>query len=287
MMRNKNNSYIVDYNTVDLAYRGVGGFFNTLVGGDTGQYAPAYLVTNEDLSLLSAHFNGASRDVLTVAASGDQPLFYAANGARRIDTFDITFCAKVVMDIKTAAIKILDRGQYDALLVGLDAVRAGNNIKITSVQNMDKVIAAMPADTAEFVTRMSDKHIFGYGITTGGRDNLSISDYDRLRALVNGPFNFIWSDIADVQKYLDVQYDIINVSNIFEWTERKDAAIIEPIVKSLINFLKPNGYIVSMQLGRFSCVPGIFAGIAKKSGNTMSHILGDAGKNLIVLQRTR
>ena len=68
-------------------------------------YSHAYVVSNEDLRYTTALTRDMGRKVLTVAGSGDQPLFYKLNGANHIDTFDVSFCAKAIMDIKTAAIR--------------------------------------------------------------------------------------------------------------------------------------------------------------------------------------
>lgn len=68
------------------------------------QYCRAYHTTNEPITDWLSLAPVKNPRVLTVAASGDQPLLYAASGASHVDTFDITVNACAVMDFKTSAL---------------------------------------------------------------------------------------------------------------------------------------------------------------------------------------
>ena len=64
------------------------------------QFSLAYIATNENIRYEIGLTETNKKSILTIAGSGDQPIFYSLNGAKDIDTFDISFCSKVIMDIK-------------------------------------------------------------------------------------------------------------------------------------------------------------------------------------------
>lgn len=208
------------------------------------EFGPAFLITNESLSESLKMYPVCLDDVLTVAASGDQAMYYAMMGAKRIDTFDQTFAAKAVMDVKTSVIHQMQRWQYVEFLNELfREQRAGKNL--LSVNGMGRVMSQIPKDSAEFISKLADCRIFGRGYPPlVGRGYIPKADeYAVMQEKVRGPYNFIWSDITDLHTKLTKKYDVINVSNILEWIDVKDAV---PTIKNLYPFLKPNGYIFAI-----------------------------------------
>ena len=149
-------------------------FHNSLLG--FSHYSPSYVLTNEDIRWVSGLTQNKGPRVLTVAASGDHPMFYAMRGATNIDTFDISFCAKVAMDIKTAAIQKLSRDEYVQLL--------------------------------------NDMH----------------------------QAQRIWSDIKSLHTNLTDEYDVINLSNIFEYMTPQQ---IHQTLAALRNHVRPGGAIIA------------------------------------------
>ena len=79
--------------------------YNCLRKGVFSQYSRAYVITNEDLRYSLQFMPKETNRALTVAASGDHPLFCSLYGAKYVDTFDISYNAKCVMDIKVAALR--------------------------------------------------------------------------------------------------------------------------------------------------------------------------------------
>ena len=75
-------------------------------------YSHAYVTSNENLPMIMSEMRPCNKTVLTVAGSGDQPMFFMLYGASLVDTFDLSYCAKVMMDIKTAAIQSGNRAEY-------------------------------------------------------------------------------------------------------------------------------------------------------------------------------
>ncbi len=207
------------------------------------EYSPAYIISTENLSESIGMFRGAMDDVLTVAGSGDQALLYTARGAKHVDTFDLSFCAKAIQDIKTAAVQKMSRYQYVQLLDDLywDQRHSHN---ILGVHGMNDVMKLMPSDTSAFVANLADCRILsrgGYVPSKGEKQLPTDAEYTLVQKHVKQPFNFIWADIADVHTHLTRQYDVINTSNVFEWVY--DQNLVVPIVLHLFEYLKVGGYI--------------------------------------------
>ncbi len=279
----RNTSFVIDYDFARSCYpQGRHRVHRTAT-----RLRPAFLFTNEHLNQTLALFNNAGRDVLTVAASGDQPLFYAAHGARHIDTFDMTFCAKVIMDIKTAA---LGNFKYDEYVQFLGDMAKSQYLShdIMDVAKIGVVMANMPSDAAEFVRTMSRCNIFSAGVYSG-IDVLAHSPhsdmYVKMQRKIHAPFNFIWSDIADVQKYLTTRYDIINTSNIFEWL---DVNTVPTILKNLFPFLNKGGYILATMFGTDQDIENAFdAAAIDLSKNAQVSYIPTLAEHAIMLHRVR
>lgn len=202
-------------------------------------YSHAYVVSNENLR----HSTGLTRDmgrkVLTVAGSGEQPLFYTLNGATQIDTFDISYCARAIMDIKTQAIKSgMPYEKYVQLLTDLHFKPSASQ-----VSGMSEILPKIPAHSAEFVRGMNGYRIFGHGLPPEEykKEMISVDEYAILQKKLPDHFNFIWSDVADLHTLLTTEYDVINLSNIFEWTPE----LIQPTLQNLYNHVRPGGYILA------------------------------------------
>ena len=189
-----------------------GNFYNPTLG--FSYYSPSYVLTNEDIRWVSNLTNGNGKRVLTVAASGDHPMFYAMRGATDIDTFDISFCAKVAMDIKTAAIKKLSRDQYIQLLNNMH-----NAKDMSQIPYITELMPNIPQNSAYFIQQMNNYPIFSNGLNPSSYQEIipTNAEYDQMRNAVQKPFKFIWTDIKSLHTRLLHEYDIINLSNIFEY----------------------------------------------------------------------
>ncbi len=282
-MKNESKAFAIDYNQVrDLYPDGVYQYNQNI-----SKYHPAYMATNERLRESVPEFGNLDGDVLTVAASGDQPMFYAMHGARRVDTFDMTYCAKVIMDIKTAAISQLKYGEYVRLLNDLGKRQfsycAAENM--LQVSHMDRIIDCMPDETVEFLKNVSQCNIF-----SRGQYKLeflpSVAEYEKMKSAIKGPFNFIWTDIADLHTATDVKYNIINVSNIFEWLDDDAAAMV---LGNLFGMLRRNGYVLASAFRPHSGpTKSAFRRVVERWGDKAQVRCASTGKELVyMLQRTR
>lgn len=201
-------------------------------------YSHAYTVSNENLRYTTGLTRSMGRRVLTVAGSGEQPLFYTINGATQIDTFDISYCARAIMDIKTQAIRSgMPYEQYKKLLKDLHFAPSASK-----VSGVSEILPKIPAHSAQFVRGMDGYRIFGNGLNPEyyASEMISETEYKTLQKALRGAFKFIWSDVATLHTQLNGEYDVINLSNIFEWSPD----LIQPTLTNLRNYVRTGGYIL-------------------------------------------
>lgn len=207
--------------------------------GNPMEYSHAYVVSNENLRHTTGLTRDMGRKVLTVAGSGEQPLFYTLNGATQIDTFDISYCARAIMDIKTQAIKSgMPYEQYVQLLTDLHNAPSASQVK-----GISSILPRIPAHSAKLIRGMDGYRIFGNGLRPEyyATEMISADEYATLQKKLSGHFNFIWSNVADLHTHLTTEYDVINLSNIFEWVPE----LIQPTLQNLRNYVRPGGYILA------------------------------------------
>ncbi len=202
------------------------GFFDT--------YSCAYIVTNEAFRQALNFMPTKTENALVVAGSGDFPIFSALYGAKHVDSFDVTYNSKIIMDIKTAAIKTLKYTEYKKLLKNLYSHPA-----VMCVQNMDTILNQLVTEEQEYI-----KNMFGYPLFNAGlhpEDSrvetfLSSKEFYKAREIIDKPFDFIWTDIEHLSSKLSKKYDFIHLSNIFDYMN--DEQVID-ILHSLTKYTRP------------------------------------------------
>lgn len=206
------------------------------LSGPGAKYSPAYSVTNENLRHAYQFMPKNAENVLTVAASGDHPMFAALYGAKNIDTFDISYNAKCIMDIKTAALHVLSHSEYKILLDDLYSA-----VDVKNVKNMDRIFGKLPIDEQNYMDAMRGYFLFNHGLAHY-KQSLMVteSEYNQMREVIKKTFNFIWSDITSVHHHLNKQYDFIHLSNIFDFLGSDDRMYV---LTNMMRYTKPNGII--------------------------------------------
>lgn len=202
-----------------------------------GQYSPAYPTTNEDWRFAMSELNPAGKSVLTVTASGDQPIAFAISGATKIDTFDTSYFARVIMDLKTSAIQTLDHGQYGQFVSELRDTKS-----VRDIRGYDKIATVCPKQTIVAARQMAGCKIFNAGTGTCSEYMPTDQEYNIAKQKITGPMNFIWSDLQNLCRELNQEYDIIYLSNIFEYFTSKKK--ISSVLHSLYPFIKNGGEIM-------------------------------------------
>lgn len=194
------------------------------------QYSRVYVTTNENLRKMFQYMQKDTYHALTVAASGDHPIFAKLYGAKHVDTFDISFNAKLIMDIKTSALSLLNYNEYCKLLKTL--YKAKN---IMRVKNMPKIAEKLTAPEQQYIKEMR-----GYSLFNQWLPVISLptnTEYEKMRQIIDKPFNFIWSDIQTLHTHLTQTYDFIHLSNIFDYVRTYSDCI--DVLNSLMPYTNP------------------------------------------------
>ena len=246
-----------------------------------GEYAPAYTISNENQHWITKAVSGTSR-VLTVTGSGDQALFYHLRGVKQIDTFDITYNARVIQDIKFAAIKALPYLEYSNLLI--DLYYSADMPKIPAMQ---KILPLLPQKTIQVIKTPGNKNIFGAGLDARQYPHNipSPKEYKKLQKTLKKPFSFIRCDLYDLSAKISGTYDLINISNIFDYCY--DSKAQAQILQNLTPHLNIGGHIAYIpQASRY-----IYENVsvetkdgALKYEKTLER---KRGEKMILFQRTR
>lgn len=237
-----------------------------------GPYSPAYLIaTDEDANedIKRYMYNGKDKKycekVLTVSASGDHPLFCKMYGAKQITTFDITYTSKLIMDIKTLALKTLPFINYWRLIKDL-----WHNPNITSVPNFEHIIQKLDSTEQEYIRIMDGKFaLFNFGTPP---EYYYISNTYNQKILHKGlqqidlpQFPFIWSDIANLDAKLeDNTYDFIHLSNILDYVNDDTKT---SVLKSLTERLNCGGRILMRRIHKNYALHHICENIKKQSSD--------------------
>ncbi len=206
-------------------------------------YSPAYVITNEDLRQSMQFVPKNCNRALVTAASGDHPLFCSLYGARQVDTFDISYNAKCIMDIKTAALKCMGHVAYIELLKNL---RLCQNIQ--HVPDMEYISKMIPKIEWEYMCSMAGSQIFSNGIVIKDDNThlVNYKEYKKLQKIVKGRYNFIMSDIANLSGHLTGTYDFIHLSNILDYRHTISARLYT--IFPLLKHVKVGGRIVCYNL---------------------------------------
>ena len=226
----------MDYNELLSHYSSKDGMYKLIMDGFC-RFSPTYTISNEHLSEAMEVLKPQGKSVLTVAASGDQAFFYKIYGASHVDTFDISYCAKVMMDVKTAAVQNLRYGEYQKFLSSIESA----SVHIPDVPEYKKISLGLSDDVKNF---MDVARGVAYRLNSSYNFNvLTARQYRKLRNNVKVPFNFIWSDVMQLSGHLTRKYDQIYLSNIFQYNYHKKDHNIK-MIQDLLQSLNDGGEIM-------------------------------------------
>jgi hypothetical protein len=201
----------------------------------------AFIMTNENLRCAMKNMPSKTDRALTVAASGDHPLWCSLYGAKHVDTFDITFSAKCIMDIKVAALSCLNRDEYRALLEDLYAQEMGWNVFF-----QEKMLKKLPIDDLKHIFKNRKRGLFIKGAIDEYRLP-TVEEYEKLQKIVKKTYRFFHTDIKFLGYELKESYDFIHLSNIFEHMKIiRDQQ--QTIIMSLMEHVNVGGRILFQNL---------------------------------------
>jgi hypothetical protein len=175
-------------------------------------YSSVYIVTNEDLRNTLICMQKDTNRALTVAASGDHPMFTQLYGAKYVDTFDISFNARLIMDIKTHALSLLNHEEYCTLLTHLYLAK-----DITRVKHMPQIIEKLTPFEQRYIKELCGTNLFDKRLDCIPKSFPTETEFQKMQQVIKKPFNFIFSDIQTLHKKLRRDYDFMHLSNIFDY----------------------------------------------------------------------
>ena len=173
---------------------------------------------------------------MTVAGSGDQPIAFALCGAKIVDTFDISYFAHIITDLKIAAIQTLDYEEYTNFVASLRTATCPDEIA-----HYDKIAPKCSNKTRNTVYQMNGCLIFKQGIGMYQEYMPNKFEYAMAKKLITQPMDFIWSNVDSLHGFLTRQYDLIYMSSVFDFY--RDEAKITNTINSLRPNLTDNGCI--------------------------------------------
>ena len=240
---------------------------NQINAGDRffGTYSQAYTVTNEKLRKTMRFVPKNCQNALVVAGSGDHPLFCSLYGAKHIDTFDISFNAKCIMDIKVSALQCLNYKEYKQFLNDLYTEHDDSN-QITEIANMGEILSKLPETERDYIYTMRNFSLFSRGDSPEITGTVpTFFEYYKLRLKSIQPYNFLQTDIMNLADSLTKSYDFMHLSNIFDYVRSSE---YPDLVMALMKHINPGGRIVTqfMNSGRDE-VFCLYMHMAKKADN--------------------
>jgi len=207
------------------------------------EYSSVYVVTNEDLRLSMKYMPKNCNKALVAAASGDHPLFCSLCGAKHVDTFDISYNAKCLTDIKVAALKHLDHTEYLDLLEQLHYC-----YNVMKISYMDKILQELTPVEIMYLDSMNRFKLFDKSEWKGKNNPRlpSEQEYQIFQKIIRKPYNFIMSNITTLSTCLVGKYDFIHCSNIFDYILIRDFQTT--ILSNLLEHVNVGGRILIQHL---------------------------------------
>ena len=182
--------------------------------------SPVFLFANENIqSYLGQMTNMTDKKVLTVAASGDHAFEALLAGAKHVDTFDINFLQKHVMELKSKMIKHLPYSDFMKFFFDKKHFFDVNIVK--------PIWETLSSGLRVFLLmhhRHKYSHLFRYDgaqhpdyrtdMISYVNDELA---YNELKKIMPDKINFTRTNIVEITKEFHEEYDIVMLSNIFEY----------------------------------------------------------------------
>lgn len=236
-----------------------------------GTYARAYVITNENLRQLPQLMPRNRENILTVVGSGDHPLWFSLYGAKNIDTFDVSYNAKMIMDIKVAALSCLSWHSYKRLLDDLYESTWYPFVRISGIKNMCKILPKLPSTESEYIKLLGMTKIFRpYCRPKESKTLPTFLEYMKLHIKVKESYNFYMTDIRNLGNCLKKSYDVIHLSNILDYVPTSEH---KNVILPLLNHVNPGGRIIAhnMNFDTFKGYFNYFGDTAKEIADSLDN----------------
>lgn len=213
------------------------------ISNSTNSPITIYRTSNEYLNQLFSNFSVQDKDVLTVLGSGDQAILSYLKGAKSVDTFDKEKYAYYFFYLRKWTIKYFNRYILD---YDLDYKTLIDKVIPVSHEEADALL--FWKTYFEFTNYKINGDVFAYS-----EQYDFLSYYDETKKIIDMFFPFYNIDISKEVK-MNKKYDIVILSNILEWAQNKNYAVVRDNINSI---LKQDGIAVcSYKIFTSSCNQG-------------------------------
>ena len=218
----------------------------------------AFAISNEKLDEVFKHIDLKGKSVLTVGSSGDQALNCILNGSKDITIIDANIFARPFIEYKIAAIKTFDYDTFSDVFIKNDFFSWKVYSKISHLLSKnvqmfwDTLILDINEDSYSY--EFSAKTIKEKMLFVDHRDRHSLfytskSIYNKLQSALNNEdinISFVTSLLQDFPKALNKKYDLIYLSNIYDYYKGEESEQFETTIDKLYKkHLKDNGIIIA------------------------------------------
>ena len=213
-------------------------------GGNHNAFGRAYLFANENVAEYIKNFNMQGKRVLSVAAGGDHVFECLLNGASFVDTFDINYAQKPIIELKTRMIKALP--YEDFMDFFFNEYCFFDKKIIEPIWNDFSPELSLYLDWYYCMGPSASRSMFVYGGAAASDyeiDSLSYlkdkQTYNRLAAVLPKKIKFTHLGAFDISAKIDTKYDYILLSNIFDYLDLPRATMFDALVGCYDKLLKP------------------------------------------------
>lgn len=205
-------------------------------------YNRVYYHSNENLKELFSFIDVKDKDVLSVLASGDQVFHFYANGAKKVETFDVNRLTFYYYYIRLWTLKYIGE-YYPEHKFSINFLRnLLGKVKIRSEEEKEAFDY-----WCKYIDLFNDKlsgKLFYRGIL---EDINRIDDLSIIRDKINNEFVFHEMNLGDKNLPVKKKYDMLYVSNISDYIPHNISSF-ELYRNNLNNLIRDDGAIVSVNL---------------------------------------
>ena len=202
---------------------------------DFGEYSKLYLFTTENIKGYLKYFDLNNKNVLVPTSSGDHAFESIIMDAKSIDMFDLNKFAKYIVELKMAAIKVLERDEFlEYFLVKIDNQMNDYVFSKKTYKKLRKYLSSSACkfwdeayDVAKMGKKLRNSNLF-YNNRNNNYTQENICSYleeDNYKYLKKNIYkleksNFYEGNIVNLK--LKKNYDCIMLSNICNYADDID-----------------------------------------------------------------
>lgn len=179
-----------------------------------------FLFTNENVG---GYVNNLGQDltgarVLSVCASGDHAFSFYGAGARQVDTFDINYAQKLIYELKHTMIRHLPYHDFMAFFYGKQTFFNRKIINPIWNEFSDALKIYLEVFYSTNIAHARRMFVYGRAINNPGIPYVNNKRlYDLIKHRLPEKINFVHNDLETLPQKLTAKYDLVVLSNIFDY----------------------------------------------------------------------